>query len=74
MYKWSQQYFGEEHWAQTSGPASKYAKAAHSHWHFLICSWTNSLYDFDGKVSVGGRKLCNIRFADDIDLIAGSVE
>jgi len=26
------------------------------------------------KVSMGGKKLCNFRFADDIDLIAGSLE
>jgi len=35
---------------------------------------TDAMYDFDGKVSIGLRKLCNLRFADDIDLITGSVE
>jgi len=35
---------------------------------------TDALYNFDGTVSIGGRKICNLRFADDIDLIAGSME
>ena len=28
-----------------------------------------ALSDFDSAVSIGGRPLCNLRFADDIDLI-----
>jgi len=34
---------------------------------------TDALDDFDGRVSIGGRKIYNLRFADDIDLIAGSM-
>ena len=33
-----------------------------------------SLSDFDSTVSIGGRPLCNLRFADDIDLIGRDEE
>ena len=32
-------------------------------------SQVKSLSDLDSTVSIGGRPLCNLRFADDIDLI-----
>ena len=35
---------------------------------------SDALEDFDGSVKVGGREISNLRFADDIDLIAGSRE
>ena len=35
---------------------------------------TLALEDFEDTVTVGGRKVNNLRFADDIDLIAGSSE
>jgi len=41
---------------------------------FLERIMTDALYNFDGRVSIGGRKICNLRFADGIDLIAGSME
>ena len=31
-----------------------------------------AIEDFEGTVSIGGRNICNLRFADDIDVIAGS--
>ena len=31
-----------------------------------------TLHDFTPSIYIGGRPLCNLRFADDIDLIAGS--
>ena len=31
---------------------------------------TNALKDHEGTVSIGGRKITNLRFADDIDGIA----
>ena len=33
---------------------------------------TDALEDFDGGISCGGRKIGNLIFADDIDLIAKS--
>ena len=33
---------------------------------------TNTLHDHTTTISIGGRNISNIRFADDIDLIAGS--
>ena len=35
---------------------------------------TDALENFEGSVSIGGRKISNLRFADDIDGIAGSEE
>jgi len=32
---------------------------------------SDALDDFDGTLSIGGRKISNLHFADDIDLIAG---
>ena len=31
---------------------------------------SNALEEHDGKVSIGGRKLTNLRFANDIDALA----
>ena len=31
-----------------------------------------TLHDFQTSISIGGRPICNLRFADDIDLMAGS--
>ena len=31
-----------------------------------------ALDGFDGTIKVGGRTITNLRFADDIDLLAGS--
>ena len=33
-----------------------------------------TLQDFTSTVSIGGRKVNNLRFADDIDLMGGSVQ
>ena len=33
---------------------------------------SEALQTFNGTVSVGGRNISNLRFADDIDLMAGS--
>ena len=33
---------------------------------------SEALQTFNGTVSVGGRDISNLRFADDIDLMAGS--
>ena len=35
---------------------------------------TNALEDHDGTVSIGGRTITNLRFADDIDGLAGEEE
>ena len=35
---------------------------------------TNSLEDHEGTVSIGGRTITNLRFADDIDGLAGEEE
>jgi len=35
---------------------------------------TEALESFEGNVRIGGRSINNIRFADDIDLIAGSMK
>ena len=40
---------------------------------FNICLeriMSNALEDHDGKVSIGGRNVTNLRFADDIDALA----
>ena len=34
----------------------------------------NALDGFEGSIAVGGRKVTNLRYADDIVLIAGSLE
>ena len=34
---------------------------------------TETLQDHDITISIGGRPLCNLRFADDIDLMGGSM-
>jgi len=41
---------------------------------FLEQIMMDALEGFEGTVSIGGRKICNLRFADDIDLLAGSRE
>ena len=33
---------------------------------------TDALHDHESTVSIGGRKISNLRFADDIDGLAGS--
>ena len=35
---------------------------------------TDALEDHEGTVSIGGRTINNLRFADDIDGLAGEVE
>ena len=35
---------------------------------------TDALEDHEGTVSIGSRKITNLRFADDIDVIAGEEE
>ena len=35
---------------------------------------TDALEDFEGTFSIGGRPLINLRFADDIDGLAGEEE
>ena len=35
---------------------------------------TSTLKDHDGKISIGGRNINNMRFADDIDDLAKNVE
>ena len=39
---------------------------------FLEQIMMDALEGFEGTVSIGGRKISNLRFADDIDLLAGS--
>ena len=39
---------------------------------FLENIMRETLHEFTPSISIGGRPLCNLRFADDIDLIAGS--
>ena len=39
---------------------------------FLENIMSEALQTFNGTVSVGGRNISNLRFADDIDLMAGS--
>jgi len=39
---------------------------------FLEEIMTDTIENFEGTVSAGGRKITNLRFADDMDLIAGS--
>ena len=35
---------------------------------------TNALNDHEGTVSIGGRNIINLRFANDIDCLAGREE
>ena len=39
---------------------------------FLEFIMTEALDGFDGTMTAGGRSISNLRFADDIDLIAGN--
>ena len=41
---------------------------------FLERIMTNALEDHEGSVSIGGRTITNLRFADDIDALAGKEE
>ena len=41
---------------------------------FLERIMTDALEDHDGTVSIGGRTITNLRFADDIDSLAGEEE
>ena len=41
---------------------------------FLERIMTDALEDHDGTVSIGGRTITNLRFADDIDGLAGEEE
>ena len=41
---------------------------------FLERIMTEALYDHQGTVSIGGRNITNLRFADDIDGVAGKEE
>ena len=41
---------------------------------FLGRTMTDALDDHDGTVSTGGRTITNLRFADDIDGLAGEEE
>ena len=38
--------------------------------HFLERIMSDALEEHDGKVSIGGRSITNLRFADDIDALA----
>ena len=38
--------------------------------HFLERIMSDALEEHDGKVSIGGRNITNLRFADDIDALA----
>ena len=38
--------------------------------HFLERIMPNALEEFDGKVSIGGRNITNLRIADEIDVLA----
>ena len=40
----------------------------------FICVMTDALEDHEGTVSVGGRTITNLRFADDVDGLAGEEE
>jgi len=40
---------------------------------FLAQIMARTLDNFEGTVLIGGRKINNLRFADDIDLIVGTV-
>ena len=37
--------------------------------HFFERIMSDSLEEHDGKVSIGGRNITNLRFADDIDVL-----
>ena len=41
---------------------------------FLERIMKDTLHEFHPSISIGGRRVCNLRFADDIDLIAGTNE
>ena len=38
--------------------------------HFSRMIMSDALEEHDGKVSIGGRNITNLRFADDIDALA----
>ena len=40
---------------------------------FLEQIMTETLHNFEGTIAVGGRKVSNLRFADDIDLLASYI-
>ena len=43
-------------------------------WPFLVCIMHSCLLCHEGTVSIGGRNITNLRFADDIDGLAGREE
>ena len=50
---------------------NKFIKGAHSRL-FLKNIKQETLIDFNTTTSIGGRPICNLRLADDIDFIGGS--
>ena len=47
---------------------------AHPLKHFLERIMTDALEEHDGKISIGGRNITNLRFADGIDAVAEKKE
>ena len=46
------------------------SSVTHTLQHFLERIMSDALEEHDGKVSIGGRNITNLRFADDIDALA----
>ena len=46
------------------------SSATHPLQHFLERIMSDALEEHDGKASIGGRNITNLRFADDIDALA----
>ena len=46
------------------------SSVTHPHQHFFERIMSDALEEHDGKVSIGGRNITNLRFADDIDALA----
>ena len=61
-------------WFRTTSDMDVYSHPPSSTYFFLGRITTDSLEDHEGTVSIGGRTITNLRFADDIDGLAGEEE
>ena len=49
---------------------AKMSSVTHPLHHFLEQIMSDALEEHDGKVSIGGRNITNLRFVEDIDALA----
>ena len=70
-YKWSPDEWQHRRTVQNNSRSkAKTSSVTHPLQHFSRTDHVWGLEEHDGKVSIGGRNITNLRFADDIDALA----